>query len=64
MMRVIGSCLLIIGFGVVMIVGLLRVIRDLLSRDVFAGPQSDAEEAGPSRPANTADMGKYGSARN
>jgi len=43
-MRVFVYCILIIGLAGLLIVGLLRVIRDLLSRDVFAAPSSPNEE--------------------
>jgi hypothetical protein len=62
-MRAFGTCLLIIGLGVLLIVGLLRVIRELLSRDVFAAPQSAGEDARCS-PDNIADKRNSGGARN
>jgi len=43
-MRVFVSCVLLIGLSVLLIVGLLRVIQDLISRDVFAAPSSPNEE--------------------
>jgi hypothetical protein len=37
-MRVFVACLLIIGLGVLMIIGLFRLVRDLLSKSQFAAP--------------------------
>jgi hypothetical protein len=62
-MHVFVSFVLITGLSVLLIVGLLRVIRDLLSRDVFAAPSSPneaheeiAEDAMLSGPAGIADL--------
>jgi hypothetical protein len=62
-MRVFGTCLLIIGIGLLLIVGLLRIIRELLSRDVFAAHQAAGEDARSSRPDNIADMRNSDGAR-
>jgi hypothetical protein len=61
MMRAFGTSLLIIGLCVLLVIGLLRVIRDLLSRSVFTGPQS-SEDARFSSP-DTADAIERRSAR-
>jgi hypothetical protein len=42
-MRLFVNCLLIIGPLVLLIVGLLSVVRDLLSRNIFAAPLSTNE---------------------
>jgi hypothetical protein len=42
--RVVGSCVLIIGFAVLLIVGLLRLAKDLLGGSLFAAPSSPTEE--------------------
>jgi hypothetical protein len=42
--RVVSSWVLIIGFAVLLIAGLLRLARDLLGESLFAAPSSPAEE--------------------
>jgi hypothetical protein len=59
-MSAFGTYVLIVGLAVLLIVGLLRLIRDLLSGSVFAAPSSPDEEhvveiAEDARPANIAD---------
>jgi hypothetical protein len=63
-MRTFGTILLFIGLAVLLIAGLLSVIRDLLSRSVFASPHTAREDSGFSCPDNLPDAGKSGSARN
>jgi hypothetical protein len=43
-MRVVSSCVLIIGFAVLLIAGLLRLAKDLLGGSLFAAPSSPNEE--------------------
>ncbi len=43
-MRVFVACILIIGLAVLLIIGLLRLVRDLLARDPFEAPSSPNEE--------------------
>ena len=43
-MRVAGSCVLIIGFAVLLIAGLLRLAKDLLGASLLAAPSSPIEE--------------------
>jgi hypothetical protein len=43
-MRVLVTCVLIGGPAVLLVVGFLSVVRDLLTRGVFAAPLSPHEE--------------------
>jgi hypothetical protein len=43
-MRVFVACLLIIGLAVLMIIGLFRLVRELLSKSQFAAPSPPNEE--------------------
>jgi hypothetical protein len=43
-MRVVSSCVLIIGFAILLIAGLLRLAKDLLAGSLFAAPSSPTEE--------------------
>jgi len=43
-MRLLVTCVLIIGPAVLLIIGFLSVVRDLLSRSVFAAPFSPNQE--------------------
>jgi hypothetical protein len=43
-MSVFGTYVLIVGLAVLLIVGLLRLVRDLLSTSAFAAPSSPDEE--------------------
>jgi hypothetical protein len=45
MMRAFGTGLLFIALGALLLAGLIRVMRDLLSRAVVADPHSAAEDA-------------------
>jgi len=59
-MSAFGTYVLIVGFAVLLVVGLLRLVRDLLSGSAFAAPSSPNEEhaveiAEDARPANLAD---------
>jgi hypothetical protein len=59
-MHAVGTCVLIVGFAILLIAGLLRLVRDLFSRSVFAAPLPPnedhvpeiAEEATPSSQPN------------
>jgi hypothetical protein len=43
-MRLASSCVLILGFAVLLIAGLLRLAKDLLGGSLFAAPSSPSEE--------------------
>jgi hypothetical protein len=45
-MLVASSCVLILGFAVLLIAGLLRLAKDLLGGRLFAAPSSPTEEQG------------------
>jgi hypothetical protein len=45
-MSVFVTFVLIVGFGVLMIIGILRLVRDLFSSSVLAAPSSPNEEHG------------------
>jgi hypothetical protein len=64
MMRMLGTSLLVMGLAVLLVVGLLRVIRDLLSRSVFADPESAGGDSGFSSLDDMEDMRKGENAGN
>ena len=51
-MRVFITCVLIVGIAVLLVIGLLRVVRDLFSESVIAAPSSANEEGEPRRAEN------------
>jgi len=42
-MHLLGNCVLIFGLAALVIIGFLRVVRDLMSRDIFEAPSSSNE---------------------
>jgi hypothetical protein len=43
-MHLLGNCVMILGLAALAIIGFLRVVKDLLSKNIFEAPSSSNEE--------------------